>query len=429
MIYASLGELSFWQNQESAKEKAISTVIRFKSRISNEQLRLVGHFIVDSSARSSTDATPWITENVDRNLTFICSPAHYEVRPNMYMASKGQTFRVFTGDGGSTPPQIIPKDVELDPTKYDPDKIIKVPIQLLGEYKANLIKSLQDLSGISTGSNNLFFDGDITCIKECTTIVNKIPEVITVDFYDKNDRLIDKIKPMLSMLRNKRTLFLGLDLSVSGRSNGDATGISGVTFEGWKEVGGTKMPLMKCWFIVNIKHKEGQEISLFHIEQLINDLNKIYRVVVSADQAYSKQILQFCDRENIANNGRISTDNVPCEPAIYLKYILKQGLIQLPENLRFQREAADLYYTEKGKIDHPLKASAILDNRGGTEKGSKDSWDSTASACYSCKLSLEKDEVFEGFEKEMQLIDRMNNENNQKLVAQEKIQEMLESIY
>ena len=345
----------------------------------------------------------------------------------MYVSSKGQTFKVFIGDGGSTPPQIIPKDAELDPTKYDPDRIIKVPIQLLGEFKANLTKSLQDLAGVSTGSNNLFFEGDITCIKECTTIINKIPEVITVDFYDKNDRLIDKIKPMLSLLRYKRTLFLGADLSAA--RGGDATGLSGVTFEGWKNVGGTKMPMMRCWFMIAIKNKEGQELSLFHIEQFINDLNKLYRVVFSADQGFSRQILQFCTRENIATNGRISTDIVPCEPAIYLKYILKQGLIQLPENLRFQREAADLYYTEKGKIDHPKKASTILDNREGTEKGSKDVWDSLCEADYNCKLSLEKDEAFEGFEKEMQLIDRMNNEGNQKLIAQERIQSMIESIY
>ena len=82
---------------------------------------------------------------------------------------------------------------------------------------------------------------------------------------------------------------MGLDLSAA--RGGDATGVSGVTFEGWKDIDGTKMPLMKCWFIVAIKNKEGQELSLFHIEQLINDLNKIYRVVVSADQAFSKGIL------------------------------------------------------------------------------------------------------------------------------------------
>ena len=52
LIFSTLGELSFWPNQDSAKEKAISTVIRFKSRLSPEQLRLVGHFVVDSSSRS-----------------------------------------------------------------------------------------------------------------------------------------------------------------------------------------------------------------------------------------------------------------------------------------------------------------------------------------------------------------------------------------
>ena len=427
VLFFNLGELSFWENQALAQEKATSAIIRFKSRYSIQQLRLVGMFIVDSSARSSNDSTQFVKENIDPKYSFFCSPAHYEVRPNMYKESKGQTFRVFTGDGSSTPPQIIPKDAEFDETKYDPDKIIKVPIQLLGEFRANLTKSLQDLAGVSTGSNDLFFEGNINCIKDCSVIINRIPEVITVDFYDKNDRLIDKIKPMLSLLQYRRTLFLGFDLSAA--RGGDATGISGVTFEGWKEIGGTKLPTMKCWFMVAIKNKEGQELSLFHIEQLVNDLNKLYRCVVSADQAFSKSLLQMCERENIACTGRISTDLVPCEPALYLKYILRQNLITLPDNKRFQREASDLYYTEKGKIDHPKKASMILDNRAGTEKASKDVWDSLCQSVVSCKMSLEKDEAFEGFEKEMQLIDRMNNEGNQKLIAQEKIQSMIEGIF
>ena len=426
VLFYNLGELAFWGTRDS-NEKAAGAIIRFKSRYSPEQLRLVGMFIVDSSVKDIDSSTEFVRENIDSKYSFYCSPAHYEVRPNMYKSSKGQTFNVFTGDGGSMPPQILPKDFELDPTKYDPDRIIKVPIQLLGEYKADLTKSLQDLSGIATGSNDLFFEGNINPIKECTTIINRIPEVITVDFYDKNDRLIDKIKPMLSQLRNKRTLFLGADLSVA--RGGDATGLSGVTFEGWKDINGTRLPLMKCWFMVAIKNKEGQELSLFHIEQLINDLNKLYRVVFSADAAYSRGAIQFCERENIATNGRISTDIVPCEPAIYLKYIIKQGLIQLPENLRFQREAADLYYTEKGKIDHPRnRASLILDNVAGTEKPSKDVWDSLCQSVMSCKMSLEKDDAFEGFEKEMQLIDKMSEESP-KIISQRAIQTMLEDIY
>ena len=426
VIYYNLGELAFWENQQSAKEKATSAIIRFKSRFSIEQLQQVGLYIVDSSPKDSGSAVDFVYENVDRKYLFYCSPAHYEVRPNMYKESKGKTFKVYTGDGGSTPPQIIPKDQEMDTSKFDPSKIIEVPIQLLGEYKADLIKSLQDLSGVPTGSNALFFEGNISCIKDCSTIVNKIPEVITVDFYDKNDKLIDKIKPMISMLAPRKNFYIGLDLSAS--RGGDATGISGVTFEGWKDIDGTKMPQMRCWFMVAIKNKSGQEISLFHIEQLINDLNKTYHVIVSADQAFSKGILQNCERENITTNGRISTDIVPCEPAIYLKYILRQELIQIPENLRFQREAADLYYTDKGKIDHPKKASLILDNRAGTEKGSKDVWDSLCQAVYSCKMSLDKDEYYEGFEKELQLINRMT-EGDSKEKSREVFQGMLESIY
>ena len=427
LIFSTLGELSFWPNQESAKEKAVSTIIRFKSRFSTDQLKLVGQFIVDSSARSTTDATPWILENVDRSNVFTCSPAHYEVRPGMYKESGGKTFRVFTGDGGSTPPQIIPSDMILDPTKFDPAKVIKVPIQLLGEYKANLIKSLQDLSGISTGSNDLFFGGDISKIKECSSIINRIPEVITVDFYDKNQHIYDIIQPQIALLPPRSKIFVGLDLSAA--RGGDATGISISTFDGWRTEGGVKVPQITVHAIVAIKNKEGQEISLYHIEQLIDDLNKRFIPTVSADAAFSKGILQHCTRENIRTYGRISTDLVPCEPALTLKNYIYNGYVRFVVNNRFQREAADLYYTPKGKIDHPKKASTILDNKDGTEKGSKDLWDAVCQSVYSIKLYLYEDNTYEdGFEKELQLVTKMT-EKNARQKSIEVVQDMVENIF
>lgn len=425
LIFATLGEINFWPG-ETGKTALSTTLIRFKSRFSKEQLELVGHFIIDSSARGATDATEWFKENTPSELYYSCTPAHYEVRPGMYEESAGRTFRVFTGDGGSIPPQILPKDFEPDPTKFDPSKIIKVPIQLLPDYKMNLVKSLQDLSGISTGSSDLFFGGDISCIKSASTIKNYVPEVITIDFYDKNDRIIKKLEPMLSVIPINTKIYLGLDLSAA--QGGDATGISACIFDKWVEVGGIKQPKIRCLFMLAVKNKEGQELSLYHIEQLIQDLSRKYDVTVSADQAFSRGIFQMCMRENIKTYGRISTDNVPCEPALYLKYILQQGFITLPENLRFQREAADLYYTAKGKVDHPKIASRILDNTGEEpEKGSKDVWDSLCQASYSLKLAIDSGEYDNGVDLSIKTFDMATTSNKEK--TRETFQNMLESIY
>jgi hypothetical protein len=159
-----------------------------------------------------------------------------------------------------------------------------------------------------------------------------------------------------------------------------------------------------------------------------------YNVIVSADQAYSKQILQDCERENIQTNGRISTDNVPCEPAIYLKNLILQGLISIPENRRLLREAFDLKYvpTKKGfKIDHPAKATqneSVFDVNDG--RGSKDVWDSLASACYSLKMSIDAGEesgYSSGVDKQLLSIKSMTTSAAEE--SNRAVQSMLESIF
>lgn len=390
--YFLMGEVNFWPNQEQANGKIATSLIRFKSRFSLESSQKAGFFIIDSSARGNNDSAEWFKENTDPRYTFICKPAHYEVRKNMYEESKGKTFKVFTGTS-TKPAQILNSDFNPDKDlEFDKDKIISVPIQLLGEYKADLIKSLQDFSGISTGSSDLFFPGGIEHMINCSTLPknNGIPEVITIDFYNKEDRLIKIIEPAIRLLPYHTPIWVGLDLSAA--KGGDYTGISICEFLGWKIVNEVKMPQIKCWCCVAIKNKDGQELSLFHIYQLLQDLNRLYFITVSADQAFSRQILQDCTRDGINNVGRISTDIVPCEPAIYLKNLINNELIKLPFNKRLQREAADLIYTPKGKVDHPAKAtvSNLFDNPDGKERGSKDTWDSLAQACYAMKLSLDE---------------------------------------
>ena len=429
-IYVCLGEINFFPNQEQARQVLATALIRLKSRFSTDALMKVGNFIIDSSARGDNDVTEWFLDNTDSRLTYNCKPAHYEVRTNLYKESNGKTFKVFTGDA-KYPPQILPEDYSPNGDfVFDQDKIINVPIQLKNEYKINLISSLQDISGVSTGSSEKFFGGSIEHVISNSIYQNKIPEVVTVDFYNKEERLYPKIKPMLTDLAPGSAAWLGLDLSAA--QGGDATGLSMVTFEGWKDFGGTRMPQVRCWFILAIKNKEGQEVSLFHIFQLIRELAEIYRITVSADQAFSRQILQDCQRENIRTNGRISTDKIPCEPAIYLKNLINQDLIKLPVHRRFQREASDLYYTKKGKIDHPKKAtiSPLFDNPDGTEIGSKDTWDALASACYSLKMSIDEGEEYgfnTGYTKQSQMLKQMTRDAKDD--AQKKFQSMLESIY
>jgi hypothetical protein len=426
VIQYIISEVNFY-GPEIAKHVVSTALIRMTSRFSEDAITKVGNFILDSSAKDNQDISEWFLENSIPELSWNCKPTHYEVRTNLYEKSQGKTFKVYSGDA-KYPPQILPEDYKTGDLDIDQDKILNVPIQLKTEFRTNLIKSLQDLCGISVGSSDSFFPGGIENVIKCSTLVNKIPEIITIDFYNKEERIRDVVDPMIKNLAPGRAVWLGLDLAI----NSDKTGIAAVTFEGFEDHDGTKMPKVKCWFLLAIKNKEGQEISLFHIQQLITDLSKEYRLIVSADQAYSKQLLQYCQMIGIKTNGRISTDIVPCEPAIFLKNLFNYGLIQVPVNKRFQREAFDLHYDKKGKVDHPKKASIspYFDNPDGKEIGSKDVWDSLASASYSLKLSIDEGEEYgydSGYNKQGEIIRKLSMDS--RLESQKIFQEMLENIW
>jgi hypothetical protein len=423
-----LSEVNFYPNPVRARGIIETCYGRFTSRFDNNAIRKVGNFIIDSSAKGDSSCTEWFLDNCPKDLMWNCKPTHFDVKPQAYSESHGKTFDVYTGDG-KYPAQILAEDYRLAEDQ-DPDRVIHVPIQLKIEAKQNLEKMLQDKCGISTSSSDSFFNGSVQHLSNCFKHKNIIPEVVTVDFYDKSDRLIDKVSPATKDIPFGSSIWLGLDLATSD----DYTGISCVQFDGWINDNGVKSPKVKVYFCLGVSRKEGQETSLFHIFDLIVTLSKRFNVIVSADQAFSKQILQDCEREGIKTNGRISTDLVPNQPALYLKNLILQESITIPENKRLLREAYDLRYvpTSKGyKIDHPKKATqnpGLFDVNNGI--GSKDLWDSLASAVYSLKMSIDAGEeggYSNGVDKQLELVTRMTENSRENTTKQ--FQSMLEDIF
>ena len=429
VIFYIISEVNFYPNPERAKGIVKTAYGRFSSRFGREEITKVGNLILDSSATGDSSVTEWFLDNTPPDLTWNCSPTHWKVKPASYPS--GQTFPVYMGDG-KYPPQILPLDYKLREDQ-DKDRVLLAPQELYGEAKQDIVKFLQDKAGVSTGASDSFFGGSVEHVINCSKgRENLVPEIINVDFYDKSDRLFDKIKPALKDVPINSTIWLGLDLATKS----DYTGLSAVAFDRWENVGSTRIPHVKCYFTLAVSRKEGQQTSLWHIEDLIMSLRKYYHLVVSADQAFSAQILQACDREGIDNNGRISTDNVPCEPALYLKTLFNQEQISIPPVRRLFREAFDLRYVpvSKGlKVDHPKKCT--VDNKvfdGDTSKGigSKDVWDSLASACYSLKMSIDAGEEMgysNGVDKQLTLIKKITTNTTEE--TQKAFQNMVENIF
>lgn len=431
LIFSILGEINFWAppggDDTRPRDRVASTLIRTTSRFDVDALQLCGGMILDSSCAGSGGPTETFLENADPKYTYFIDPPHWKVRPNMYERSEGKTFTIYKGDG-KIPPQIVNKNELAE--GMDPDRCIDCPKQLEGEAKSNIIKFLQDKAGVSTSSSDSFFGGSIEHIVNCSTIKNRIPEVITIDFYDKGDRILDKVAPMLQYLKYGTPIWIGMDIGVSK----DYTGVSICTFEGWQWLGdNSKLPKVKCWLLLGISRKDGQETSIYHLYDFVKELSKRYSVIFSADQAFSRNLLQDLERDGIKTEY-VSTDRTT-DPAIYLKNLFQNELIEVPEHKRFQREAYDLRYTMttsgRSKIDHPKKATLdpeVFDLNDGV--GSKDIWDSLVSSCYSLKLSIDRGEEMgygQGMMKQMEILQGLTKDSREE--TQKRFQGMIESIF
>lgn len=425
-----MSEVSWWPNEQNATDRVNVTFARITSRFDIKNvLTIAGGFILDSSSRGISSPMNTFIDNAPKEFLWTCAPMHWQIRKDIYSRSHGETFSVYCGDG-KYPPAILPKDYKLAEDQ-DPDRVIHPPIQLYSEAKSDLIRFLQDKGGICTGSQDSFFSS-IEHLINCSTIKNRIPEVVTVDFYDKTDRLYPKVEPMINLLPRDTFVVLGLDLAVVS----DYAGISLSSFWGWKAVNNVKVPTYRTHFVLGITNKEGQQISLFHIQELIEDLhNRFPNMMVSADQAFSRQVLQFCEANAIPTRY-ISTDNSPCEPALYLKNVILNEQIELPDIKRLQREAHDLITTTtntgKYKVDHPKKATQdprIFDVNNGV--GSKDLWDSLSQSIYCLKLCIDEGNEYGfagSYTRQINAVSKMVK-SDPKEVTQRLIQNMLEDIF
>jgi hypothetical protein len=85
------------------------------------------------------------------------------------------------------------------------------------------------------------------------------------------------------------------------------------------------------------------------------------------------------------------------------------------------------------KVDHPKKCTVddkVFDGDASKGIGSKDVWDSLASACYSLKMSIDAGEeqgYSNGVDKQMTLLKRMTNNPTEE--TQKVFQGFLENIF
>ena len=387
LIFTVLSELGFWKPQD-AMEKMDEVLGRYESRFKNKRFYF-GGVIADSSAKDSDHgASQRFEEIVPPTELYRISPAQWDVRPELYEESNGETFDFFIGDSTKTPRMIEPGE---DPIKsgIDLDRIIKVPVSAKYRFMSNPVRNLQDLAGIPYTGTSLFFGGDLSHVLKCSKLTNYAPEEVVVDFYDKSDKIYDKVSQMIWRIPKKTNLFLHYDIGLQK----DKTGVSLCYYTG--EIaspdGNTFYPTFKIPLCFVVSRKNGQSTSLDHLYQFIKDLIKDgYYVTFSADSFASAGIFQSCERDGI-DYRPLSVDRT-MDAGFAFKNIVNTDRIELPYNNILLRECSEIRIVNTGKdgnhikLDHPLVSSCTeFDYKNKKDcPGTKDLFDAVCGSVFSC---------------------------------------------
>lgn len=347
ILYYNLSELAFVK-PEVAKYKLTQALQRFESRFQTA-IGFFGTIVIDSSARTDNS----IVDNYINNNPFSAKGMVLTVRMSIWKAKSHLgiyfnegSFKVYIGDANNKA-HIIRDDEDI--SKLDPDRIEVVPNELRSNFEQDLIGSLQDKAGISTRSTSTWLP-DPNIVYRSFSRELTYPETISVDFYDLEDGLYDRLAHVIDTLPKDRIYYLRFDLGIVRDRCGMALGyVSDYKVE---EVDGIKiaLPIYSLPIILQISHKSKQQTSLTHIYGFILKLSKVLELGdVSFDQFASVQILQDLTRAKIPCK-RISVDRTT-NPYNYFKTCMMKSQIDGVNNPLLIKEVLGLRYT-KGKIDH-----------------------------------------------------------------------------
>jgi hypothetical protein len=434
LIFSVLSEIGFWKPQD-ASEKMDEVLGRYRNRFAHKRFNF-GMVIADSSAKDSDHgASQRFEEIVPPKELFKISPSHWEVRPEVYSESNGQTFDFYIGDSKRLP-KIIEENENPLTEGLDLDRIIKVPISAKFNFIANPVRSLQDLAGVPYTGTSLFFGGDLSHVLKCSSIRNIVPEEVIVDFYDKSDTIYSHVAPMIYRIPKRTNLFVHYDIGLKK----DRTGVSLCYYSG--EVsspdGKTMYPTFKIPLCFVVSRLPGQSTSLDHLYQFLRDLIRDgYYITFSADSFASAGLFQSCERDGIEYKA-ISIDKT-MDAGIALKNIINTDRLEIPYNNIFLRECSEIRVVTNGKndthmkLDHPLISSCTdfdYKNKTGEQPGTKDLFDAVSGSIFSCLQhysSYDETGVGGGFQKSLAAFSKLTTSAKEE--SQKAFQSMLEDIY
>lgn len=395
VVFYNLSEINFIPH-EKAVEKVNSAISRFYSRW-RAAVNVFGHIILDSSVFGDASVVEQVIADNVYPIKVVRAPI-WEVKGHTGVYSK-EMIRVFTGDSINAPFIIYNEDKAKD---LDPDKIIEVPKNLEGEYKADIYKALQESAGISTSLTGRYFT-DIDKLNSSFCLPWELESTFVVDFFNE-ERLMDYFRHMFvnpdgskkadPIIPYDKLLAIRLDVAYSGDNAGVAVGYLRDLKCINKEIDLFE-PLIDIPIQFGVNRRAGQETAITKLKEFILDLGQWYEIgVVTTDQFQSRQIVQDLTREGIRAYFMSMDRNTKAYDLH--KIMIYESRLRQAKNLLSMEEQNQLRRMGN-KIDHlPNGSKDISDATGGIAQSIVDNLEIFKQV--SQRYSMEKSqEIFKEF--------------------------------
>lgn len=316
---------------------------------------------------------------------------------NNYRVSEGMSKHKYI-DGLEDYDSINKVIEELPP--HMQSKFLKVPVDLRAGFEANLLRSLQDIGGVSTGSQGKLFSSPMVlqdCIDENRhhPFVSKEIIISTGDDINVKDYLRDDFR----LKYPERPRYLHIDQSFRT----DSTGISCVYVDSIVEEDGVKKPVFGVDFMLRINPpKPPKKIAIYKIRNFVIYLVNVVGMKIGKltydifNSEESRQILE----EMGFNVGYLSVDRTD-KPYLDLVEIMYEKRIKLYDYPILRYELLNLLHDRiRRKVDHPkvVTDDGFVEYEGkgndgvtGTRVGSKDVADSLCGAIQNALQSSVSD--------------------------------------
>ena len=316
---------------------------------------------------------------------------------NNYRVSEGMSKHKYI-DGLEDYDSINKVIEELPP--HMQSKFLKVPVDLRAGFEANLLRSLQDIGGVSTGSQGKLFSSPMVlqdCIDENRhhPFVSKEIVISTGDDINVKDYLRDDFR----LRYPERPRYLHIDQSFRT----DSTGISCVYVDSIVEEDGVKKPVFGVDFMLRINPpKPPKKIAIYKIRNFVIYLVNVVGMKIGKltydifNSEESRQILE----EMGFNVGYLSVDRTD-KPYLDLVEIMYEKRIKLYDYPILRYGLLNLLHDRiRRKVDHPkvVTDDGFVEYEGkgndgvtGTRVGSKDVADSLCGAIQNALQSSVSD--------------------------------------